>query len=236
MEEPRGTAPRSGVLGDMSHLDDLPVEERYIPHSGPMFSRGTVARAELATDLAITIVADGGWPALTMRNVARAANLTPQAIAAWFPSVAVMRTAVAQRYGDRWIRQRGYLARSHLLHARLAGQIVEDEIQTVSDLTVALLPKSWLEETYDGIWLTIVEAGRWDESIGETVTDIQERERDLVCDLLDPTGRQDIEHLERDVDLVLALVRGLRATHVVAREGVTADRAAVALAGIGSAG
>jgi AcrR family transcriptional regulator len=207
----------------MTYLDDLPVEERYIPRSGPMFSRGSGARAELATDLAIMIVADGGWAALTMRNVAKAANVTPQAITAWFPSVAAMRIAVAERYGDRWVRQLRYLAQSRTRSARWEGRD-----PSLQELVSALLPSSWLEETYDGIWLTIVEAGRWDEAIGATVAAIQERERDEVRDLIDPSGQCEGDDLERDVDLVLALVRGLRATHAPAREGVTADRAIIA--------
>lgn len=214
----------------MAHLDDLPVDERYIPRIGPMFSQGSVARAELATDLAIPILAEGGWSALTMRRVALAANVTPQAIAAWFPSVASMRAAVAERYGDRWIRERGRLARNRLLHARIAGSIDQDEAPALSQLATALLPESWLEETYDGIWLTIVEAGRWDETIGEAVAAVQERERDVVRDLIDPSGASDLASLEHDVELVLAMVNGMRAIHAPTRTGGTAGRAATILA------
>jgi AcrR family transcriptional regulator len=217
----------SGVLTGMSHLDDLPVEERYIPRSGPMFSRGDGARAELATDEAIPILAEGGWGALTMRNVAKAANVTPQAIAARFPSVAAMRVAIAQRYGDRWVRERGYLARTRTASTRFAGGT-----PTLPEIVTAMLPHTWLEDTYDGIWLTIVEAGRWDVAIASTVADVQERERGVVRDLIDPSGRHDHEDLERDVDLVLSLVRGMRATHAPAREGRTAELAAVGLAAL----
>ena len=184
-----------------------------------MFSRGSLAKAEMATDLAIPIVAEGGWPGLTLRNVAQAANVTPQAIAAWFPSVAAMRTAVAARYGDRWISERGYLARRRTLSTSFA------EAPSAWSVALALLPHSWLEEVYDGIWLTIVEAGRWDEAIGATVTAVQERERDLVSDLLHQWGCSGAEQLDRDVDLVLALVRGFRATHVPPREARTAKNA-----------
>lgn len=105
-------------------------------------------------------VAEGGWSALTLRNVAAAANLTPQAIAAWFPSVGAMRIAVAAVYGDRWVRHLRYLGRTRTL--RPVGEPPLD----LSALTAALLPQTWLEEVFDGVWLTIVEAGRWDEAIG----------------------------------------------------------------------
>lgn len=228
MDEERTRPARSGVLPDMTDVTDPADELRYIPRWGPMFSRGTTARADLATDLAIPIVAEGGWPALTLRNVAHAANVTPQAIAAWFPSVAAMRAAVAARYGDRWIRQRVVFARTRTLAVRSGFTA-----PTVSDLVGALLPQSWLEEVYDGIWLSIVEAGRWDEAIGSAVAEVEERERDIVHAVLGGRGGDGVEHLDRDVDLALALVRGLRATQAPAREGVTAARVATVLAGLG---
>lgn len=172
-------------------------EQRYIPRTGAMFSRGSVARAEIATDLAIEIIAGGGWSALTLRNVASAANVTPQAIAAWFPSVSAMRAAVAVRYGERWIRQLGYFARTRY-RPRPAGE--PPDLAAVID---ALLPQSWLEEVFDGIWLSVVEAGRWDRAIGRSVTDVQEQERDIVRDLVDGSGH--------DPEMALDLVRGRRA-------------------------
>ena len=69
------------------------------------------------------------------------------------------------------------------------------------------------------MWLTVVEAGRWDEAIGASVAAVQEDERDLVAELLD-----DPED-EGDVDLVLTLVRGLRAARVAQRGDVTSRSA-----------
>jgi AcrR family transcriptional regulator len=172
-------------------------EHRYIPRTGAMFSRGTLARAELATDLAIGIVAEGGWPALTLRNVASAANLTPQAIAAWFPSVGAMRIAVASVYGRRWISQLRYRS---LTRARRSNESPLD----LTALTAALLPQTWLEEVFDGVWLSVVEAGRWDEAIGRTVASVQQDELDIVLDLADGSGH--------DAETALALLRGLRAS------------------------
>lgn len=136
-----------------------------------MFSQGTVARAELATTLAISIVAEGEWSALTQRNVARA--------------------AVAGRYGDRWIHERGYLART-----RASGRR-NREAPTVAEVAVALLP----------------------QAVALSVAETHERERDLVSDLLDPSRQRAVEELDPDVDLVLMVVHGLRATHVPRRPG-----------------
>ena len=194
-------------------------DDRYLPRWGPMFSRGTVARAELATDLAIPLLAEGGWQAVTLRSVARAANVTPQAIAARFPSVAVMRVAIAERYGRRWMGERRAVAHRRMLKATADAEdvpLVEPQLRKVA---IALLPGTWLEETFDGVWLTVVEAGRWDEAIGASVAAVQEDERDLVTELLD-----DPED-EGDVDLVLTLVRGLRAARVAQRGDVTSRSA-----------
>ncbi|GAA1446582.1 hypothetical protein GCM10009641_70520 [Mycobacterium cookii] len=206
----------------------MDADNRFIPRSGPMFSRSSPAKAQMATDLAIPILADGGWPALTLRNVAAAANVTPQAIAAWFPSVAAMRAAVAAVYGDRWIRERDNLARTRTFS--------RDRVRTSSDVAEALLPQSWNEDVYDGIWLTIVEAGRWDETVGAAVATVQDRERDLVRRLLEPSWPDEVERLEREVDLVLAAVRGLRASYAPLRSGTTTVRAGSVLAGLAGAG
>jgi AcrR family transcriptional regulator len=219
-------AARSAVLLAMDG------DQRYIPRSGAMFSRGSLARAEMATDLAIPILADGGWAALTLRNVAVAANVTPQAIAAWFPSVGDMRTAVAARYGDRWIRERSYLA-----HRRTPPAGAGATSRALSDLAVALLPQSWLEEVYDGIWLTILEAARWDDAIAATVASVHEREHELVHDLVEQLAapvadRPASQQVEVRTELVLALVRGMRSAHAPSRQGLTRDRASMAFAGL----
>ncbi len=166
----------------------MDADNRFIPRSGPMFSRSSPAKAQMATDLAIPILADGGWPAL-----------------AWFPSVAAMRAAVAAVYGDRWIRERGNLARARTFSASSGGAGL-----TVPDVALALLPQSWLEEVFDGIWSTIVEAGRWDDAIGSSVTAVRSRERDLTRGLLEASRRDEHDSLEREVELVLTFVHGFR--------------------------
>ncbi|NYE35207.1 AcrR family transcriptional regulator [Nocardioides cavernae] len=173
--------------------------DRSIPRSGAMFSRASLAKADLATNLAIPLLAEGGWAALTLRAMAHASHVTPQAIAAWFPSVAAMQAAVAGRYGDRWIAERSYLARRRLLELQPA--------QTTPDAVVAaLLPQSRLEEVFDGVWLTILEASRWDDGLGAAVAHVLAREKEVVHDLVSTS---------QDPGPVLEQVRGVRAARVV---------------------
>jgi len=202
-------------------MDD---EIRYIPRSGPMFSGGSVAKADMATNLAIPLLAEGGWSALTLRNVARASNVTPQAIAAWFPSVDAMRAAVAGRYGQRWIRERGFVARRRILQWQIAEQSV-----SLPQVALSLLPQTWLEQVYDGVWLTLVEAARWGEALSREVSTIEEAERDLVADLLHDLGECDADRLERHVDLVLGFVRGMRMALTSPRDPMSPERAAEVL-------
>lgn len=147
-----------------------------------MFSRTSPAKADLATDLAIPLLAQGGWSALTLRNMARAGNVTPPAIAAWFPSVRAMRVAIARRYGERWLRERRYVASRRLWWpedfeptAAPAARLPECALPRAA---LALLPATWLENVFDGVWLTVVEAGRWDEEIASSVAAVLDAERD----------------------------------------------------------
>ncbi|WP_139306474.1 hypothetical protein [Nocardioides exalbidus] len=169
---------------------------------GPMFAPGRPARSERATDLAIPVLHAGGWSGLTLRTMARAANTTPQAVAAWFPSVGRMRLAIAERYGKRWIRERGAAARR-----QLRAIDTDDECRVVQ-VARALATRNRAERAFDGIWLTIVEASRWDLAIRSVVAPVLARERDLVTGLLVELGEP--EPSESDVELALALVRGQR--------------------------
>lgn len=210
-------------------------DERYIPFSGPMFNGRSLAKAELATNLAIPLLADGGWSAVTLRTVAGAANVTPQAIAAWFPSVTAMRRAIAERYGDRWIDERRAVAGRRLIRTARPADVDSARSQVV----LALLPGTWLEEVFDGVWLTVAEAGRWDEGIGRVVAAVQEQERDVVAELLEEQlrdlpsfpDRMGVHRFEQHVDLVLALVRGLRVARTAPHGRMEAVRAAAVLDG-----
>jgi AcrR family transcriptional regulator len=204
-------------------------DRRSIPITGPMFSPTSPAKADLATDLAIPLLAQGGWSALTLRNMARAGNVTPQAIAAWFPSVHAMRAAIARRYGERWLRERQYLAHRRLWWpdrfeptALAAVGLFDGALPRAA---VALLPATWLEELFDGVWLTVVEAGRWDEEIGSSVAAVLDGERSLLAELLGGTPGLGQAPLEADVDLVLSTVRGLRLACAGQRGEVTSASA-----------
>ncbi|TGN63720.1 hypothetical protein EXE59_06955 [Nocardioides eburneiflavus] len=204
-------------------------DRRFIPTTGPMFSRTSPAKADLATDLAIPLLAQGGWSALTLRKMAKAGNVTPPAIAAWFPSVHEMRAAIAQRYGERWLRERGYVARRRLwwpaLDETSALPTVGLPDGVLPRAALALLPATWLEKVFDGVWLTVVEAGRWDEEIASSVAAVLAAERDLVAELLGGGPGLGQAPLEQDVDLVLATVRGLRASCAGQRGEVTSASA-----------
>lgn len=190
----------------------MDADEHYIPRSGPMYCDTSSARSEMATNLAIPLLARDGWSALTLRNMATAGNVTPQAIAAWFPSVVAMRVAVAERYARRWVGHLGLQA-----HRRALRSGKDVEALTVPDVVTFVLPHTWLEETFDGVWLTIVEAGRWDTRIAVSVAWAQEQERDVIRGLIDPRGRRDRDQLEHEVEQALALVRGLRVTRAQPR-------------------
>lgn len=199
---------------------DEDEDDHYISHWGPMFSNGSLAKADLATNVAIPLMAEGGWGALTLRNMASAANVTPQAIAAWFPSVAAMRVAIAERYGLRWVRERGHVARR---------RTSREPVQCLSpaQVALALLPETWAESMFDRVWLAVVEAGRWDDGVGTAVATIEEQERDLVLRLM--TSAEAPERPAEDVDLALALTRGVRIARTAAHDPLTAERATAAL-------
>lgn len=207
-------------------------DERVISRWGPMFTNASLAKADMATNLAIPLVAEAGWSALTLRNMATAANVTPQAIAAWFPSVTAMRAAIAERYGLRWIRERGNVA-----WRRFARGPVESV--TPPHVALALLPETWLETVFDRVWLAVVEAGRWDERVASAVATTEEQERDLVLHLMTSAGtrvRPVGEVDPAEVDLALALTRGVRIARTSVHDPLTAERAADALLTVISGG
>lgn len=174
----------------------------------------------VCADLAIGLMIEGGWSALTLRNMARAANVTPQAIAAWFPSVATMRVAIAECYASRWVT-----ARDRLAGRRIPSWAFEERTITPPQIVDSLLPVTWQEKAFDGVWLGIVEAGRWDDGVGAAVARVHESERDVVRHHVDRLGPREQDQGEREVDLVLALVRGLRVARVSATDPMSAGRA-----------
>jgi AcrR family transcriptional regulator len=195
-------------------------EIRYIPQAGDMYSLGA-SKGDMATNVAVRVMSEDGWQGVTIRSIARAANVTPQAISAWFPSVAVMRRAIAHRYADRRLRE---LA-SRAWHAVNLDLSVERSERPDHEI-VGLLPRTWLQETFDRIWLSIEDAARWDDTLAEIVADFDGREWHLVRTMLRGSG---VEIDEVEVDLVLALVRGLRAGRCAKVDPLTAAQADAAL-------
>lgn len=185
-----------------------------------MFTGSSLAKADLATNLAIQLLADGGWSALTLRNLARAANVTPQAIAAWFPSVTVMRASIAGRYGERWLRER-----NHQAHHRIRPPFGSTEPVTLPQVALSLLPATWVEEVFAGVWLTILEAGRWDDAVGARLSVVREAERDMVLDLLTGVECPSDGRREDHADLVLALTQGLSTARTRPDGAMSAERA-----------
>lgn len=207
---------------DDSSADERSVDDggRIIPRRGAMFTDSSLNKADLATNLAVQLLADGGWSALTLRNIAQAARVTPPAIAAWFPSSAVMRAAIAGRYGERWVRERGNQARHRIRPLVSTGEPV-----TLVEVALSLLPATRLEEVFAGVWLTILEAGRWDDAIAAQLAVVRERERDMVFDLLaDVVCRDDVQR-EGYVDLVLVLTQRLDAALAAPHGALSAERA-----------
>jgi hypothetical protein len=70
----------------------------------PMFRDRSLNRGDIATDLAIPLLAEGGWPAMTLAAVAARGNMKRQSVAQWFGNVEATREMVAWQYTRRWLR------------------------------------------------------------------------------------------------------------------------------------
>ena len=181
-------------------MDDASRDEgtSLIPRQGGMFTDSSLNKADLATNLAIQLLADGGWSALTLRNLARTANVTPPAIAAWFPSASVMHAAIAGRYGERWIRERGRRARMRM-YAFGSTQPI-----SLPQVALSLLPATRLEEVFD--LLMDVECG--DEEQSEKYADlVLALTHGLVVARTAPHGAMSAERAEQVVHALLSGVR-----------------------------
>ena len=190
-----------------------------------MYSLNT-SKGNVATNVAIPALAAGGWQGFTLRRMAEYANITPQAVAAWFPTVAAMRTSVGVHYGERWIvHLRDRIAWYHPRSAR------DRRVQTVADLAIAALPRTELQEEYDRIWLTVIEAAKWDEKLGQAVSEIEAREQEHVEDLIIQHGGHEVRDAETMARVELAgaavvtMMRGVRAARCATHEPMTTERA-----------
>lgn len=182
--------PNAGSLGVMLQLSDARFE--------PMFCDRRINRGDIATDLAIPLLAEGGWPAMTLAAVAGRGNMKRQSVAQWFGNVEAMREMVAWQYTRRWLR---------LLSAQLTPLYRERERGARPDATVVarlLLPENNDGIVFARIWLAICEAGRSDLSIAAATTYGESEQLAMVRDWLPGTDDSDIRG-------VCGLVTGLRA-------------------------
>ena len=188
-----------------------------------MFQERSLNRADIATDVAIPLLADGGWHAMTLRSLGRSANVSGAAVAGWFGTTAVLHEAVARRFGARWLRS---------LDARVAGVCRGKAPLSRADIISTLLPTEWEEEVFHRIWLSIVEAGQWEANVAVAVAEVEAAEHALVLemlerDLAEVTGAP--EGLWLEATALVALVRGLRQARCSVTQPMprdTADQAA----------
>jgi len=164
----------------------------------PMFRDCSLNRADIATDLAIPVLADGGWPAMTLAAVAARGNLKRQSVAQWFGNVEAMREQVAWRYARRWlVLLSAQLTRLH--HDADRGEDID--AATVATL---LLPQDDDGIAFARIWLAICEAGRSDVGVAAAATFGETEQRHMVEGWLPDAEASEVHAL-------CALVTGLRA-------------------------
>jgi AcrR family transcriptional regulator len=158
-----------------------------------MLTPDSAARIDMATDLAIPVIAERGLRAVTPREIAALAGCSRQAVHQWFGSQEDLRVAVAARFVARWTRWLD--VREHV------------------DGLAALLPDCAEVLAWTRAWLALVEAAHRDPQLGRLVDVGRTQERDLVQTAL---HRVTPRHLDDDrlvpaTTLVHALVEGLRA-------------------------
>jgi AcrR family transcriptional regulator len=169
----------------------------------PMFRLNSPHKADMATDMAIPLLADGGWSAMTLRSLGRAAKVSGPAVAAWYGSVERLHEVIASRYGQRWLR---------LMSWQLREQ--QQDSLGAADLLAALLPTDDDGIAYTRVWLAIQEAGRTEPAVGAVVAHIEAGERDLVAGWL-----------EQHVDETMVVLRGLRAAICAPAQPLASDEA-----------
>jgi len=146
------------------------------------------ARIDLATDMAIPIVAHGGLTSLTPAAVARAAGCTRQAVHHWFGDQQRLREAVAGRFTARWTRWA--------------------ELRVHDGGPAALLPECDAVLTWTRVWLAPVEAAPRHAAIAELVAGCHVHEGASL-----QRGIEAVIRLRHDVDVTVlpAVVTGVHA-------------------------
>ena len=161
-----------------------------------MLRPSSADRGDIVTDCMIELLAEGGFPAVTLRALADRIGVTPSGVLRWFGSTDLMWQAIAARYGDRWIAlmwdPTRFYRRSPLRPASCAHEVH------------GLLPGTDEEVIWTRVWLALVEIGRHSHRVGAVIDGIEAEERGHIERLIGRGG----DPLEADA--IAALVRGLR--------------------------
>ncbi len=145
-----------------------------------MLTPNSAARYDLATDLAIPLVAAEGLGALTPRAIGELAGCSRQAVHQWFGDQTGLRRAVAARFTSRWTRW--------------------TDVRVYQYGVLGLLPDSSTVRDWTRVWLSLIEVATRDNYIAACIAAGRATERELIAARLGPAS----------ADVVHALVEGLR--------------------------
>ena len=175
--------------------------ERMDPQTHLMLRPDSARREDLATDVGLGIVAEGGLAALTPKAVAVRSGCTRQAVHQWFGGHEELRRVVANVFGVRWRRW--------------------VEVRVHADGLIGLLPDSEQTVAWCRVWLAVVEHAPRDQRIAAVVDAVRYAEHEVIATDLGCASDSD------RVGLVHSVVDGLR-LHLCAADpdlpGVRAER------------
>ncbi|QIK76624.1 hypothetical protein [Nocardioides piscis] len=160
----------------------------------PMFAFTSQAKADMATDLAIPVMAEQGWQAVTLANVGARGNMSKQSVQAWFGGVQPLREQIAWRYARRW---------TQLLSYQLAGAY-NPPGPNAATVAKRLLPADEDGIVFARVWLAICEAGRSDAAVGAATVFGEQEQHAMIRRWLP-------DEQSGAVRALAALVTGLRA-------------------------
>lgn len=131
-----------------------------------MLTPHSAARHDLATDLAIPLVATGGLAALTPRAIGGLAGCSRQAVHQWFGDQTGLRRAVAARFTARWTRWA--------------------DVRVYQNGLLGLLPDNPQVRDWTRVWLSLTEAATRDSYIASCIATGRAAELDLITARLGP--------------------------------------------------
>lgn len=166
------------------------------PYDHGMLRPMSADRGDIVADCMVEMLAEGGYPAVTLRRLADRIGVTPSGVLRWFGSNERMWVIVAARLGWRWIAHVGDQTRFRW-PAPLRPADCTDDVH-------GYLPGTDDEVVWTRVWLALVEVGRHIEGVGVTIDEVDARECTLIARMLGP-GSDPVA-----VDSIIAVVRGLR--------------------------